>query len=108
MITKSIDMHSELRHCVISSRNADYISISKIIQQSNVSQDSDYGPRSVEKLVLKSKHVGSLLGDMLHKKYPKFSAEHYLRIDDILEWNYWPAFMQIYGNVIFNLTNYLS
>ncbi len=34
---------------------------------------------------------------MLTKKYPKFSTEDTVTVDDILEWDIWPAFMQIYG-----------
>ncbi len=64
----------------------------------NFSQDSARGAQSVEKLQ-ESKHVGSLLlmGNMLTKKYPKFLIEDSLSVDDILEWDYWPGFMQIYG-----------
>ncbi len=53
--------------------------------------------QSIEKLQ-KSKHIGRLLGNMLNKKFPKFVEEDSLTIDDILEWEYWPTFMQIYGN----------
>ena len=40
---------------------------------------------------------------MLLKKYPKFWTEDFLTVDDILEWDYWPAFMKIYGISLKNL-----
>ena len=60
-------------------------------------QQYEHRSQSFEKLQ-RSKHIGRLLGNMLNKKYPKFVEEDSLSIDDILGWEYWPTFMQIYGN----------
>ena len=45
------------------------------------------------------------MGNMLTKKYPKFSTEDTVTDDDILEWDYWPAFMQIYGMFLSELAH---
>ena len=41
--------------------------------------------------------MSEILRNMLNKKYPNFSEDHPPSIDDILEWEYWPSFVRIYG-----------
>ena len=41
--------------------------------------------------------MSEILRNMLNKKYPHFSEDHPPSIDDILEWEYWPSFVRIYG-----------
>ena len=44
-----------------------------------------------------SKYLSEILRNMLNKKYPDFSEKHPPSIDEILEWEYWPSFVRIYG-----------
>jgi len=42
-----------------------------------------------------SRHVGELLGRILRKRYPGLTET--ISIEDLLGWNLWPNFIQIYG-----------
>ena len=44
-----------------------------------------------------SKFLSEILRNMLMKKYPDFSEDNPPSIDEILEWEYWPSFVRIYG-----------
>ena len=37
----------------------------------------------------------NLLGKILMRKYPTFKGD--LPLDDLLEWDLWPAYVSIYG-----------
>ena len=45
----------------------------------------------------RSARVVNLLGKTLTRKYPKFKDELTLPLNDLLEWDLWPAYVSIYG-----------
>ena len=45
----------------------------------------------------RSTRVVNLLGDMLMRKYPYFHENPAVPLDDLLEWELWPAYITIYG-----------
>ena len=45
---------------------------------------------------LDSIHV---IGGILKKKYPDFEKTYTVPLIDLLEWDHWPGFIQIYGKV---------
>ena len=60
-------------------------------------QGGKYAESSLHKLeAVDSKHLSTLLGDMLEKKYPNFNPDSF-DIDNILDWKLWPGFIKLYG-----------
>ena len=47
----------------------------------------------------KSKHVIKLLGNILSKKYPSFDESPTVPFTDLLEWDLWPGFINLYGMI---------
>ena len=61
-------------------------------------QTSSYSLRSIERLqVVKSQQVVHLLGNLLLRKYPNFQETDEIPVIDLLEWELWPGFLNIYG-----------
>ena len=50
-------------------------------------------------LKLKSDRVTKILGGILKKRYPDFEKTNTVPLIDLLEWDHWPGFIQIYGRV---------
>ena len=50
-------------------------------------------------LKLKSNRVIKILGGILKKRYPDFEKTNTVPLIDLLEWDHWPGFIQIYGEV---------
>ena len=48
-------------------------------------------------LKLKSDRVIKILEGILKKKYPDFEKTNTVPLIDLLEWDHWPGFIQIYG-----------
>ena len=59
-------------------------------------------------LELKSDHVIKILGGILKKRYPNFKEANTVPLIDLLEWEHWPGFIQIYGKVHKLLCMYVS
>ena len=57
-------------------------------------------------LKLKSNRVIRILGEILKKRYPNFEETNTVPLIDLLEWDHWPGFIQIYGKVHTSL-NYM-
>ena len=60
-----------------------------------------YSGNEIERLAnVDSKRVGSLLGRILVKQYPKAEYIQAVTFDDLLEWYMWPIFITIFGMLI--------
>ena len=59
-------------------------------------------------LKLKSVHVIKILGKILKKRYHNFKEADSVSLIDLLEWEHWPGFIQIYGKVHTLLCMYVS
>ena len=71
--------------------------MSKIIFE----QKSSYSLRSIQRLQdFKSQRVVRLLGNLLQKQYKNFKETDEILVIDLLEWDLWPVFLNIYGKCI--------
>ena len=56
----------------------------------------------------KSVRVIKILGKILKKRYPNSKEADTVPLIDLLEWEHWPGFIQIYGKVHTLLCMYVS
>ena len=56
-----------------------------------------------EKLVEKTsvaENVVTLFNKVLHNKYPAFSTYKKVEVQELLNWNFWPSIIKIFGKIL--------